>query len=178
MKNIILALFLSVALVACGGNEEGTDEGMDSTPQQEETQTGGEESNEESSEETDSVIDNIEQEESDEAVSDKLDEDKEDTVQGTTNKKGSWTGKVVSLTDFVRNDIKTLDLQKVKQLVDNGQYVGFVSGGTFYMLYNAGSASYNWKELAKSAGNENIEITGQTRSVGGISIIMAEDITF
>lgn len=177
MKNLILALFLSVALIACDGNEEGTEEGMDSTPQQEETQTGGEESTEESSEETDSVIDNIEQEEAKEAVSDKLDEDKEDTVQGTTNKTGSWTGKVVSLADFVRGDVKPLDLQKVKQLVDNGQYVGFVSNGTFYMLYNAGSASYNWKELAKAAGNENVEITGQVRSVGGISIIMAEDIT-
>ena len=95
--------------------------------------------------------------------------------ESTKATNGGWTGKVVKMTDFLSGDYEALSVTRVKELVMAGQYVGFLSNGTFYMVYNA-AGNYDWKGLAKVADKESVTIQGKVSKVNGVSIIMATNI--
>lgn len=170
MKNILLVLLLSGLLLACGGNEE-QDKPADETLQEQVDKA--EETVEETAEEVSEEV-----EEATEEVAEKVEKAVETAkTSGETTKstKGSLTGKVVKLTDVVTGNYEALSTARVKELVMAGQYVGFLSNGTFYMVFNA-AGNYDWKGLAKVAGDESVNIEGKVSKVGGISVIMATNI--
>lgn len=168
MKNILLVLLLSGLLFACGGNED------KDTPAEEEMQ-----------EQVDNVEEAAEEavETMEEAAEDVAEGTKEaaekvkDAVTGETTKmtKGGWTGKVVKLADVVSGNYESLNADRVKELVMAGQYVGFLSEGTFYLVFNAGG-NYDWKSLARVAGEASVTIEGKVKVVNGISTIMATNV--
>ena len=166
MKNILLVLLLSGLLLACGGNEE-QDKPADETLQEQvdKAEETVEEVSEEVEEATEEVAEKVE----------KAVETAKTSGETTKSTKGSLTGKVVKLTDVVTGNYEALSTARVKELVMAGQYVGFLSNGTFYMVFNA-AGNYDWKGLAKVAGDESVNIEGKVSKVGGISVIMATNI--
>lgn len=161
MKNILIVLLLSGLLFACGGNED------KDTPAEEEMQE---------------QVDNVEEaaEDAGETIEEAAEEvvkDVKETVTGETTKmtKGGWTGKVVKLADVVSGNYESLNAGRVKELVMAGQYVGFLSNGTFYLVFNAGG-NYDWKSLARVADQESVTIEGKVKTVNGISTIMATNV--
>ncbi len=168
MKNILLVLLLSGLLFACGGNEEKDTPAEETAQEQveaveEAAEDAGEaieETGEDVVEGTKEVANNVK-----EAV----------TGESTKPTNGGWTGKVVKMTDFLSGNYEALSVARVKELVMAGQYIGFVSNGTFYMVYNA-AGNYDWKGLAKVADKETVTIQGKVSKVNGVSIIMATSI--
>lgn len=163
MKNLLLILLLSGLLIACGEEKEETQD-----PEEKQEQTLSEA--EEDAADTASVA------EEDVEVHKKHEHehDTKEEKKTTTATKGSWTGKVIKITDFIKGSSENLDVNRVKQLINAGQYVGFETNGTFYMVYNA-AGNYDWKSLAKAAGKE-VTIEGKVKKVGGISIIIADNV--
>ncbi|MER3329864.1 MAG: hypothetical protein RIF34_09835 [Candidatus Kapaibacterium sp.] len=167
MKKILLVLLLSGLLFACGGNEEKKDEPVEETVQEQVDSV--EETAEEVAAETEEVA---------EEAADKVEKAVETAKTGGTTTKatdGGWTGKVVKMTDFLSGNYEALSVARVKELVMAGQYVGFLSNGTFYMVYNA-AGNYDWKGLARVADKESVTIQGKVSKVNGVSIIMATSI--
>jgi|APTNR8051073442_1049403.scaffolds.fasta_scaffold04440_4 ElaB/YqjD/DUF883 family membrane-anchored ribosome-binding protein len=167
MKKILLVLLLSGLLFACGGKEENKD-----APAEEAVQ-----------EQVDSVEEAVEEaaettEEAAEEVAEKVEKAVEKAKTGGESTKptnAGLTGKVVKMTDFISGNYETLSVARVKELVMAGQYVGFLSNGTFYMVYNA-AGNYDWKGLAKVSGEASVTIEGKVSKVNGVSIIMATNI--
>ncbi len=168
MKKILLVLLLSGLLFACGGNED------KDTPAEEEVQEQVD-NMEEAADEAGEAIEDAAEDVAEEAevAAEKVKEAV--TGESTKSTNGGWTGKVVKMTDFLSGNYETLSVARVKELVMAGQYVGFLSNGTFYMVYNA-AGNYDWKGLAKVAGEESVTIQGKVSKVNGISIIMATNI--
>lgn len=170
MKKLLLALMLSGLLFACGGNEdnnEPADEVVEQTVDSIETAT--EETVDSVEAAADQAIDKVEDTKTVTGKSDAT------TGKTTTMKSGGWTGKVVKLSDMVTGNYEALTESRVKELVMAGQYVGFLSNGTFYMVFNAGG-NYDWKSLAKVAGAASVNIEGKVKVVNGISTIMATNV--
>lgn len=163
MKKILLVLLLSGLLFACGGNEEQKDAPAEEAVQ--EQVDAVEETVEEAAETTEEAV---------EEVAEKVEKAK---TGGETTKptNAGMTGKVVKMTDFLSGNYEALSVARVKELVMAGQYVGFLSNGTFYMVYNA-AGNYDWKGLAKVADKESVTIEGKVSKVNGVSIIMATNI--
>ena len=168
MKNILLVLLLSGLLFACGGNED------KDTPAEEEMQEQVD-NMEEAAEDAGDAIEEAAEDVAD--ATEKTAEKVKDAVSGETTKmtKGGWTGKVVKLADVVSGNYESLNAARVKELVMAGQYVGFLSNGTFYMVFNAGG-NYDWKSLARVADQESVTIEGKVKTVNGISTIMATNV--
>lgn len=170
MKNILLALLLSGLLLACGGNEE------KDTPADEQTQEQVNESNEETAD----TGENAMEEENTEDVATENTDTKKDNSTATSGKttaatSGGWTGKVVKLADVITGNYESLTPDRVKELVLAGQYVGFLADNKFYLVYNA-AGNYDWRNLARVAGQASVKIEGKTKVVNGISIIIANNI--
>jgi hypothetical protein len=167
MKKILLVLLLSGLLFACGGKEENKD-----TPAEEAVQEQVDAAEEAAEEAADAT------EEAAEEVADKVEKAVENAKTGGESTKptnAGLTGKVVKMTDFLSGNYETLSVARVKELVMAGQYVGFLSNGTFYMVYNA-AGNYDWKGLARVSGEESVTIEGKVSKVNGVSIIMATNI--
>ncbi|MFA7327038.1 MAG: hypothetical protein WC121_10265 [Candidatus Kapaibacterium sp.] len=167
MKKILLVLLLSGLLYACGGKEEDKDTPAEEAVQEQVEEV--EEAVEEAAAETEEAV---------EEVAEKVEKAVEKAKTGGETTKptnGGWTGKVVKMTDFLSGNYETLSVARVKELVMAGQYVGFLSNGTFYMVYNA-AGNYDWKGLAKVADKETVTIEGKVSKVNGVSIIMATNI--
>lgn len=166
---------LSGLLSACGGNEdnnEPAEEVVEQTVDSIETAT------EETVDSVEAAADQeIEKVEKNETVTGKDNTKKDNAITGktTTMKSGGWTGKVVKLSDMVTGNYEALTADRVKELVMAGQYVGFLSNGTFYMVFNAGG-NYDWKSLAIVAGEASVTIEGKVKVVNGISTIMATNV--
>ncbi len=175
MKNILLVLLLSGLLLACGGNEDKDEPEKSLSEQVEDAANDVAEGAEEAAND---VAEGVEEAANDvaegaENAADKVKEKVGDATTGFT--KGGWTGKVVKLTDAITGNYEALNASRVKELVMAGQYVGFLSDGQFYMVYNA-AGNYDWKNLARVAGQESVNIQGKVKKVGGMSIILATDI--
>lgn len=169
MKNILLVLLLSGLLFACGGNEE------KDTPAEEAVQEqmdNVEESAEEAGETMEEAAEDVA-----EATTETAEKVK-DAVTGATTKmtKGGWTGKVVKMSEVISGNYESLNAARVKELVMAGQYVGFLSDGKFYLVFNAGG-NYDWKSLAKVADQASVTIEGKVKMVNGISTIMATNVS-
>jgi len=172
MKNILLVLLLSGLLLACGGNEDNNDEPEKSISEQ--VEDAANDVAEGAEEAANDVAEGAEEAAND--VAEGAEEAADKVGDATTNfTKGGWTGKVVKLTDAITGNYEALNASRVKELVMAGQYVGFLSDGQFYMVYNA-AGNYDWKNLARVAGQESVNIQGKVKKVGGMSIILATDI--
>jgi hypothetical protein len=172
MKKILLVLLLSGLLLACGGNENKDEPEKSLSEQVEDTANEMAEDAEETANEMAEDAANDMAEGAEKAV----DEVKKKVGDATTKfTKGGWTGKVVKLTDAITGNYEALNAGRVKELVMAGQYVGFLTNGQFYMVYNA-AGNYDWKNLARVVDQELVTIQGKVKKVGGMSIIMATDI--
>ena len=163
-----MVLLLSGLLFACGGNEETDTPAEDAVQEQvDNVEEAAEDAGETMEEAAEDVAEGTEEAAEDvkEAV----------TGESTKSSKGELTGKVVKMTDFITGNYETLSVARVKEPVMAGQYVGFLSNGTFYMVYNA-AGNYDWKGLAKVSGEESVTIQGKISKVNGVSIIMATNI--
>lgn len=167
MKNILLAILLSGLLFACGGKKETEDTPQEQPATQEQVQQA----------ETPDTAKAVAEETKTEATETTTGK-KADTKTTTTTSKvtsGSWTGKVVKLSDVNTGNYEALSVARVKELVMAGQYVGFLSNGTFYMVFNA-AGNYDWKSLAKVADQASVTIEGKAKTVNGISVIVATNV--
>jgi ElaB/YqjD/DUF883 family membrane-anchored ribosome-binding protein len=175
MKNILLVLLLSGLLLACGGNENNDEPEKSMSEQVEDAANdvadGAEEVANDVAEGAEEAANDVA-----EGAEEAADKVKEKVGDATTKfTKGGWTGKVVKLTDAITGNYESLNAGRVKELVMAGQYVGFLSDGQFYMVYNA-AGNYDWKNLARVADQESVTIQGKVKKVGGMSVIMATDI--
>lgn len=166
MKNILFAIFLSVILVACGGND------TKDAPQEE---PATQEQMEQATTNTDTVAAPVAENATTEETTTGT---KEETNTSSSSKvtSGSWTGKVVKLADATTGNYEALTTARVKELVMAGQYVGFLSNGTFYMVFNA-AGNYDWKHLAKVASQSTVTIEGKLKRVNGVSVIVATKVS-
>ena len=171
MKNILIVLLLSGLLLACGGNEDNNEPEKSISEQVEDAADDVAESAEETAED---VAEGAE--EAAEDVAEGAEEAADKVNDATTKfKGGSWTGKVVKLSSALTGNHEALTASRVEELVKAGQYVGFLADGNFYMVYNTGG-TYDWKGLAKVAGQESVTIEGEAKKVGGLNIILAKKI--
>lgn len=168
MKNILLAILLSGLLFACGGKKETEDTPQEQPATQEQVQQA------ETPDTTKAVAEETKTEATETTTGKKADTK---TTTTTTSKvtSGSWTGKVVKLSDVNTGNYEALSVARVKELVMAGQYVGFLSNGTFYMVFNA-AGNYDWKSLAKVADQASVTIEGKAKTVNGISVIVATNV--
>lgn len=166
MKNILLAVLLSGLLFACGGKKEAEETPQEQPATQEQVQQA------ETPDTTTTLVEETTTETKD-ATTGKKEETKTTTTTKVTS--GSWTGKVVKLADVTSGNYEALTTARVKELVMAGQYVGFLSNGTFYMVFNA-AGNYDWKSLAKVADQASVTIEGKAKTLNGVSIIVATNV--
>lgn len=162
-----MVLLLSGLLFACGGNEDKDTPAEEAIQEQVDTV---EAVVEEAAAETEQAAEEVA-----EAVTEKGKEVAKTGGETTKPTNAGLTGKVAKMTDFLSGNYEALSVARVKELVLAGQYVGFVSNGTFYMVYNA-AGNYDWKGLAKVADKASVTIEGKVSKVNGVSIIMATNI--
>lgn len=162
---------LSGLLFACGGNENKDTPAEEAQEKIDSVETV-----------TEATVDSVEK--AADVVTEKIETKAEKAEAVKTAKTGGettkptnagLTGKVVKMTDFLSGNYEALSVNRVKELVMAGQYVGFLSNGTFYMVYNA-AGNYDWKGLAKVADKASVTIEGKVSKVNGVSIIMATNI--
>jgi hypothetical protein len=170
MKNILFAILLSGLLFACGGNAE-KDTPQEEPATQEQVETA-------EAPATDTVAAPVEEGKTETATETEATTGAKEEATKTTSKvtSGGWTGKVVKLADVTTGNYEALTAARVKALVMAGQYVGFLSDGTFYMVFN-GAGNYDWKSLAKVADKASVTIEGKLKKVNGVSVIVATKVS-
>lgn len=86
------------------------------------------------------------------------------------------TGQIVSLNNILMGGNGTVTMDEATKLANNGNPIVFKSGNTIYFVYNE-DGSFAGKRIAKHAGTAKVSITGKTKKVKGINIIIMSSIT-